>query len=300
LIIVNTQQGSAEWHRLRCGVVTASDARRIVQPGTAPRRPRHFALTDAGLVARLRGSVQMIIQSELADVLDGRHACSSLDERHIHGGISPSLLKMVERGYVVEVDAPADAEPVQAPLRPSSQRDGYMHRLLAEWVLGRTVDPFMGSYWTERGHAGEAPAAALFEEITGMHPRPVGFVFRDESRSCGCSPDWGIFEDDELVATAEVKTLAEDSHVGALLSGEIPPEHMPQLQFQSWTAGVPGWFVASCPPEDDGVVRFPPLILRVDPDPRWHGAFDELVPQFVDEMFDKRERLIDLGAVPIL
>ena len=313
MIVVNTQQGSAEWHRLRCGVVTASDAAKIVQPGAASRPPRWFALTDAGLVARLRGSVQMAVQATLAapwresgDARDPRldrgaafrPGGLSIDERQIPGGISGTLLTMIERGHVVEVDPPPDAEPVQAPLRVSSQRDGYLYRLLAEELLQRPVDPFMGNYWTERGHEGEGPAAETFELITGMRPQAVGFIFRDETRTVGCSPDWGIFEGDALAATAEVKNFAEDRHVAVLLSGEMPRENVPQVQFQTWVTGCPAWFLSACPPEPDGVVRLPPLIERVDPDPRWHDAFDEHVPALVEELIEKRARLLELGAVP--
>ena len=61
---------------------------------------------------------------------------------------------------------------------------------------------------------------------------------------------------------------------------------------------LPAWFVSACPPEPVGIVRLPPLIGRVDPDPRWHAAFDEHVPPLVEELIEKRARLLELGAVP--
>lgn len=315
MIIVNAIQGSAEWWAARYGIPTASGAKHIIQPGAAPRAPRWFEMTAEALCASFRGTVQRELRVAFS-------RCSPRDERDIPGGVSSTLKMMIERGQVREVDPPADAEPIQSALKLSAQRQGYMHRLLAEWRLQRPVDPFQGSHWTERGHDGEAPAAEAFEDITGLVPTAVGFIYKDESRLVGCSPDWVVYGHEEhcsafrrpgsdrpegfepcdcggvIVATAEVKTLAEDNHVGVLLSGEMPAEHMPQVQFQSWVTGVPGYFLCGCPPEEDGVVPFPPLLLKVEPDPRWHAAFDEHVPKFIDEMVAARAKLIELGVEP--
>ena len=71
----------------------------------------------------------------------------------------------------------------------SAARDGYMAELLAEWALGQPVSEFMGTDWTERGHMLEDAAREYYGVIRDVEPRTVGFLYRDESRTCGASPD---------------------------------------------------------------------------------------------------------------
>jgi hypothetical protein len=204
MIIVNAIQGSAEWWAARYGVVTASGAGKIIQPGAPPRAPRWFAMTDSGAAATFRGSVQISVQKALTTLEE--QFGPGVDERAIPGGVSPTLRAMIERGQVVEVDPPADVEPIQEPLRLSAQRERYMHLLLAEWRLQRPVSPFQGNYWTERGHEGEAPAADAFYDITGMIPSAVGFIYKDDTRLVGCSPDWVVYDSsgEEIIAAIPV------------------------------------------------------------------------------------------------
>ena len=73
--------------------------------------------------------------------------------------------------------------------RLSSARDEYVGTLLAEWALGEPVEEFMGTFHTERGKALEPQALAHYRFQTGLEAEKVGFVFKDENRLAGCSPD---------------------------------------------------------------------------------------------------------------
>ena len=60
--------------------------------------------------------------------------------------------------------------------------------LLAEWALGEELTDFQ-SEWMERGQDLEADAFRYYAFHADAEPVKVGFVYRDEGRSVGASPD---------------------------------------------------------------------------------------------------------------
>jgi hypothetical protein len=172
-------------------------------------------------------------------------------------------------------------------------------QLVAEHITGWT-DPVYVSDDMLRGHEDEPRAIEKYAE----HYAPVtlsGFMVRDDwGFRVGYSPD-GLVGDDGLV---EVKAPRAKKHLTTILSGEVPPEHMAQLQcgllvsgrkwidFISWCGGMPMW------------------VKRVEPDERWFDAIVEAVKRFegtAAEMvadyqkatkgLPQTERLIDLEMV---
>jgi hypothetical protein len=142
-------------------------------------------------------------------------------------------------------------------------------QLVAERITGWT-DPNYVNDDMLRGHEDEPRAVEKYSE----HYAPVatvGFMVRDDwGFSIGYSPD-GLVGDDGLV---EVKSPRAKKHLTTVLSGEVPPEHMAQLQcgllvsgrewidFISYCGGLPLW------------------VKRVLPDPRWHKAIVAAVTAF--------------------
>lgn len=142
-------------------------------------------------------------------------------------------------------------------------------QLVAERITG-WVDPVYVSDDMLRGTLDEPRAIAKYEE----HHAPVttaGFLVRDDwGFSIGYSPD-GLVGDDGLV---EVKAPRAKKHLTTILSGEVPPEHMAQVQcgllvsgrkwcdFISYCGGMPMW------------------VRRVEPDQRWFDAITAVVEQF--------------------
>jgi hypothetical protein len=142
-------------------------------------------------------------------------------------------------------------------------------QLVAERITGWT-DPNYVSDDMLRGHEDEPRAVEKYAE----HYAPVttvGFMVRDDwGFSIGYSPD-GLVGDDGLV---EVKSPRAKKHLTTVLSGEVPPEHMAQLQcgllvsgrkwidFISYCGGLPMW------------------VKRIEPDPRWHEAIVDAVTAF--------------------
>lgn len=191
-----------------------------------------------------------------------------------------------------------------AKVELSAKRGALMNRLLAEWITGAPADDFYGTKWTEHGHQYEGEAADRFAEITGAVPHPVGFVYRDDARLVGCSPDWMMGNGfDEWEVGAEVKCPAPWTHVEWLRAGNIcPRDHRLQVQFSLWVTGLPRWyFMSYCAPADFMAPWKPgaslrPLIVECEPEARYQDAFSEHVPAFLDEMLAAREELREMGV----
>ena len=173
----------------------------------------------------------------------------------------------------------------------------YMNQLLSEWIRG-TSEPedggFKGSFWTELGHDREAEAAADFSLMTGMPVKATGFVFKDESRLTGCSPDWlaGHVPTNDYTAAAEIKTGMLSTVVGYVRQGGVPAEHMAQIQFGLWVTGFERWYFVAHHP------LLPSHIVPVEPDPEWQDAFDEHIPLFTDKLIYEQVKLIEMGVTP--
>lgn len=162
-------------------------------------------------------------------------------------------------------------------LKLSGQRESLINTLVAERLLGEPVQEFAGTYWTERGHQLEQEAGDYFAFQTGHDPRAVGFVFRDESRTTGCSPDWMIPDGDNWLAGVEVKCPAAHTHVGYLRAGEAV-RYSPQVQYSLWVTGLPAWYFLSYFP------GLPPVLQRIEPDSEWQAALNATVPVLLDEV----------------
>ena len=170
--------------------------------------------------------------------------------------------------------------------RISAQREQYMGELLAEYFLGEPYSDFEGNYYTERGKALEPQAYEYFSFHTDIQPRQVGFVYKDDSKLVGCSPD-GLIGDN---VPLELKCVNAGKHLVWLSHNRCPKEYHAQVQFQIWVMGAEyGWFMAYYP-------ELPPLVVKVQPDPDFHETLDKHIPLFVDELQAARDRLIDMGV----
>lgn len=164
-------------------------------------------------------------------------------------------------------------------IKPAS--NDYSRALTALLVAERITD------WTDpvyvsddmlRGHEDEPRAIEKYSEWRGVTVDSVGFIIRefgaraqgDPDYRIGYSPD-GLVADDGLV---EVKSPRAKTHLRTILSGEVPSQHMAQLQcgllvsgrkwidFISYCGGMPMW------------------VKRVEPDQRWFDAIVAAVEQF--------------------
>ena len=100
-------------------------------------------------------------------------------------------------------------------MKLSSQAQGYLCRLLGEWLTGEQVENF-ASPWMDRGTELEDSAILAYEMLTDTETSPGGFVTTDDGL-IGCSPDRLIGDDGDL----EIKCPLIHTHIETLLGTEI-------------------------------------------------------------------------------
>jgi hypothetical protein len=166
----------------------------------------------------------------------------------------------------------------------SKQADGYMYRLLAEWLFGAPLEDPESTYrseWMQRGNDLEESAVHAYEFQTGRRAEKVGFVTNDEG-NLGCSPDRLVGETGLL----EIKVPSPPVHVGYMLAGSIEQDYTPQLQGQLLlTARKWVDIVSYCPP-------FPLVIIRVQRDSSYQAALSEALAGFVENLLAARAKLV--------
>ena len=164
--------------------------------------------------------------------------------------------------------------------KPSTQANGYMDQLLAEWLAEKPVDAFEGNQWTEQGHEREQEARDQYGFITGNEVTEVGFCLTDDGKY-GMSPD-GLVNDNGLV---EIKSPKASTLVSYHLGGKLPNGYKPQVM---------GQLLVSDREFCDFFVYHPdiePFFLHVKRDEQYIIQLKKAVDDFVDKMMDKRERL---------
>jgi hypothetical protein len=168
--------------------------------------------------------------------------------------------------------------------KPSAQAEAYMHQLLAELITCQPAGADLSeNEWVQRGKEMEAEARLWFELEHDVDVRQVGFV---RNGPIGCSPD-GLIGD----AVLEVKCPAPHTHVGYLLGGDLPTKYKPQVQGQIMVCEAPhADFISYCP-------GMPPVVVRVERDEKYIKALQDRLDWFVEQMEEKRQRLIEAGHI---
>ena len=162
----------------------------------------------------------------------------------------------------------------------------YMAELLAEHFSGEPFSDFENE-WTEHGKRYEEEARSWYEFETECEDEitAIGFVYADESRMVGGSPD-ALVGDDGLL---ELKCPMLKTHLYWHSSERCPNQHCMQCQGALWITGREWIDFASYVPEQ------PMFVTRILPDPAIFAALDKAVPAFIDEILRRRERLVKLG-----
>ena len=108
----------------------------------------------------------------------------------------------------------------------------YLHRKIAEKWRGEALQSFGGNQQTDQGVLWEERARKHFASFLEVDIETVGGIESDDKR-CWCSPDGIIGETTGL----EIKCPNADTHVGWLLIGDVPEEHVLQVHFSMLVAG---------------------------------------------------------------
>lgn len=170
--------------------------------------------------------------------------------------------------------------------KASASSKTYMHKLLAEWMIGKPNEGH-SSEWMERGQELEAEARSLFEFERDVDVEQVGIIYKDNDRLCGCSPDGLIMANEFPQYGIEIKCPAPHTHVGYLLDNKLPTKYIMQVQGSMWVSDLPGWVFMSYHPD------LTPLIINVDRDEKVMAFLDEYIPAFIEKLIKSRTVLND-------
>lgn len=164
--------------------------------------------------------------------------------------------------------------------------NSYLHRVLAEKWRGQALESFGGNRQTDQGLLTEDRARKHYASLLEADIETIGGIETDDQR-CWCSPDGLIAE-----AGLEIKCPNADTHIGWLLAGGLPEEHVLQVQFSLWVSGFKQWAFLSY------VRDLPDLVIWAGPDPLTFCLIEEAVESFNARMDDAWEKLVELNGGP--
>ncbi len=167
----------------------------------------------------------------------------------------------------------------------------FAHGCIAEQLCG-TVEMQCGSTPAmERGNEMEPRARAWYAFDRGVDVVTTGFVFRDETKNAGASPD-GL-RDDRCI---EIKCPMRKGMVGNLVSiaktGRAPSQYVAQMQFQMWVMGLDLCDFIMWTPEP----QIPDAVITVERCDTAQRNLDELVPKFAADVDAAVKQLTEGGA----
>lgn len=161
----------------------------------------------------------------------------------------------------------------------STQCEGYLDELLAEWILGVPLENF-SSEWMLRGQELEPQARKAYEFLTDSKVEKIGFVTTDDGL-VGASPD-GFVGERRLL---EIKSPSERVHVGYMRHREIDAEYRPQVQGQLWVCEREAQDVISYHP------RLPVVVIPVERDEKYISFLSQALGQFCEKLLEARMQL---------
>ena len=172
--------------------------------------------------------------------------------------------------------------------KESKQAEVYMETLLMEWLKGGPVDSYTNK-WMEQGKQFEQDALDTYAFEADAKVTPVGFVYSDERKLIGCSPDSLVGE--EGLVEAKCPKASTQVHY-YLRAGVVPTDYVVQIQGQMMVT-TRKWcdFVSYFPGADT-------LTIRVLRDDRFIMGLRAAIEAFLKTMLVKRKQLIKLGHSP--
>jgi putative phage-type endonuclease len=114
----------------------------------------------------------------------------------------------------------------------SKQSKKYLYTLASEQVTGVKEEGYTNGVM-QRGNELEQEARDFYELTQSATIEKVGFVYSDESKSVGASPDGFVGEEGGI----EIKCPLAHTHVGYLLGKKLPTEYIQQVQGNLFVTG---------------------------------------------------------------
>lgn len=163
--------------------------------------------------------------------------------------------------------------------KPSTSRFDLAYKLAGEKITGMKEETYQ-SFDMKLGIARESEARRTYEFITGKPVRQVAFVFKDDKRAVGCSPD-GLLPDSGL----EIKCPNLANHSKQLIEGKLPDDKFCQIHGSMWVCGVATWTFFSYYP------GLPAFILEVKRDYSFTSALEIEMKSFLEELEETYNKL---------
>lgn len=166
-------------------------------------------------------------------------------------------------------------EPRSKSAEMSDTAYSYMCELIAEIVTGEQAE--IKGAALEWGTINEPEARDLYD-MNYADVQKAGLILHD-SRRYGVSPD-GLIGDDGMI---EIKCpYNSTNHVKTVLSGDVPKEHIPQIQGNLMVNGRQWCDFISFDPRISGKGRF--FVKRVYRDDEYIGKMQDKIENFIKKM----------------
>ena len=167
-------------------------------------------------------------------------------------------------------------------LKLSAQSTTYQLQLIAEMLPGYVPD--LPSFDMQRGTELEPIAIARYSFINDVDVDSIGFVYGNDERTWGGSPDGLIGTDGGI----ETKCPKASTHLEYMLKPEVPSKYLPQVWGNMLITGRQWWDWMSFHPELE------PVIVRVERDDsfeKWRDAFLPAIETFLVQLNELKEKL---------
>ena len=161
--------------------------------------------------------------------------------------------------------------------KPSSAADDYINELIAESLLGASLDPYV-SELMERGIEMQDQAHSYYEFQRDCTADLVGHCLTDDRRA-GCSPDALVGDSGGL----EIKCPTAKVHVSYMRG--TPDKYTMQVQGALWITGRKWWDFLSFHPE------LPPVLRRWTRKEEIIGKLYEAVTNFCKRLDDETQKI---------
>jgi hypothetical protein len=172
-------------------------------------------------------------------------------------------------------------------LKLSKQADKYAFRLIAQELLGYSLESLDGLEHIERGKELEPEAVRRYEFDNDAKTLKVGFITTDDGKA-GCSPD-RLVDDNGMV---EIKCPAPQTFVGCIVNG-IDDEYICQKQGQLYIAEREWADVFFYHPQ------FQPIQKRFYRDESFIAKLAEALQKFSEMKEKMMEKVKEHGFVPL-
>ena len=159
----------------------------------------------------------------------------------------------------------------------AATRATYRAELVAERLTGKRVESFTNAAM-KWGTECEPLARSAYEAETGRIVTEVGMIDHPRIAMSGASPD-GLVDSDGIL---EIKCPETKAHISTILSGCIPSQYVPQVQWQMACTGRLWCDFVSFDPRMPSDMQL--FIVSVDRDDEAIALYEQEVVKFLAEV----------------